>query len=98
MYSAYQLTKSNIWPKCNENPFKGKDETEGTWNSKLSLMTFNCGWTLSLHGLIMGSLHRLPEVKIWPNLNALPSKGNRDMEGVQNSKLKLVTFDSDLDL
>ena len=28
----------------------------------------------------------------------LPSKGNRDMEGTQNSKLKLVTFSSDLDL
>ena len=46
----------------------------------------------------MGSVHRLSEVNIRPNLNQLPSMGNRDMEGTRNLKLKLVTISGDPDL
>ena len=63
-------------------PSKGKGDMERTWNS----MKFNYDWILSLHCLVRVSVHRLPEVNIWPSLNALPSKGSTNMDGVQNSK------------
>ena len=47
------------------------------WNS-----TVTESWVCT----VWSSVHRLPEVNIWTSLNALPCKGNRNMEGVQNSK------------
>ena len=82
MRSAHQPAKASICPKYNENPSKGKGDMERTWNS----MKFNCDWILSLHCLVGVSVHRLPEVNIWTSLDAFPCKGNRNMEGVQNSK------------
>ena len=42
MDSAHHLTVGNIWPKFNENPSRHKRDMEGTRNSKLYPMTFNC--------------------------------------------------------
>ena len=53
--------------------------------------------TLSLHGLVM-VLFIISEVYICIKLSELPSKDKRDMKGIQNLKLKHVTFKCDLDL
>ena len=54
--------------------------------------------TLSLHCWVMGSAHYLTEANIWPKFNIYLSKGSGDMEWTWNSRLKLVTFNCNLDL
>ena len=46
----------------------------------------------------MGSAHLLIEVNILPKFNENLSKDSRDMEQTQNSRLKHVAFNCDLDL
>ena len=45
----------------------------------------------------MGSVHHLTKANIWPKFNKYLSKGLGDMEWTWNSRLKLVTFNCDLD-
>ena len=54
--------------------------------------------TLSPQGYVMGFAHRLPKVSILPKFNENLLKSSGDMERTQNARLKLVTFDCDLDL
>ena len=54
--------------------------------------------TLSLHCWVMGSAHHLTKANIWPKFNKYLSKGSGDMEWTWNSRLKLVTFNCDIDL
>ena len=53
--------------------------------------------TLSLHCWVMGSAHHLTKANIWPTFNKYLSKGSGDMEWTWNSRLKLVTYNCDLD-
>ena len=62
------------------------------------MFTINCGLVLSEHGWVMGSTHRLTEANIWSKFNENPSRGKGELERTRNSKLKLVTFNCDLDL
>ena len=61
------------------------------WPSNVTL-------TLSLHCRVMGSAHHLTKTNIWPKFDKHLSKGSGDMEWTWNSRLKLVTFNCDLDL
>ena len=54
--------------------------------------------TLSQHSWVMGSAHHLTEANIWLTFKENLSRGKGDMERTQNSGLKLVTFNCDLDL
>ena len=54
--------------------------------------------TLSLHCWDMSSAHQLTKANIWPKFNKYLSKGSGDMEWTWYSRLKLVTFNCDLDL
>ena len=54
--------------------------------------------TLSLHCWVMGSAHHLTKANIWPKFNKYLSKGSGDMEWTCNSRLKLMTFNCELDL
>ena len=54
--------------------------------------------TLSLHYCVTRSAHHLTKANIWPKFNKYLSKGSGDMEWTWNSRLKLVTFNCDLDL
>ena len=48
--------------------------------------------TLSRHGWVMGSAHRLTEGNIWPNFNENSSRGKGDMERTKNLRLQLMTL------
>ena len=54
--------------------------------------------TLRLHCWVMGSAHHLTKANIWPKFNKYLSNGSGDMGWTWNSRLKLVTFNCDLDL
>ena len=54
--------------------------------------------TLRLHCWVMGSAHHPTKANIWPKFNNYLSKGSGGMEWIWNSRLKLVTFNCDLDL
>ena len=75
---------------------------EWQW-SGLKIQGANC-WhsivtlTLSLHCWVMDSAHHLTKANIWPKFDKHLSKGSVDMEWTWNSRLKLVTFNCDLDL
>ena len=42
MGSAHHLIEINISPTFNENTVRGKGDLEGTQNSRINPMTFNC--------------------------------------------------------
>ena len=46
----------------------------------------------------MGSAHHLTEANIYPTFKEKPSRGKGDIELTPNSRLKLVTFNCDLEL
>ena len=54
--------------------------------------------TLSRHGWVIDSAHRLTKVNIWPKFKENPSTGIGDTEWTRNSRLKPVTLICDLDL
>ena len=92
MGSAHRLTKANIWPKFHEifqrvQELWSEKERDG-WPSIVTL-------TLSLHHWVIGSTHHLTKANIWPKFNKAVWLA---MERPQNSRLKLVTFNCDLDL
>ena len=59
-------------------------------------------WTVTLilsrHGWVIDSAHHLTKVNSWPKIKENPSTGIRDTEQTQNSWLKPVTLNCDLDL
>ena len=91
MGSAHRLTKANIWLKFHENLSKGSGDMERTRDGWPSIVTL----TLSLHRWFIGSTHHLTKANIWPKFNKAVWMA---MEQPQNSRLKLVTFNCDLDL
>ena len=52
--------------------------------------------TLSRHGWVTDSAHRLTKVNIWPKFKENPSTGIGDTERTRNSRLKPVTLNCDL--
>ena len=91
--STYHLTKANIWPKFNKAVWLAMERQQGS-NWRPSTVTL----TLSQHSWVMGSAHYLIEANIWPTFKENPSRGKGDMEPTQNSRLKFVIFNCDLDL
>ena len=58
-------------------------------------------WNVTLtrrHGWVIDSAHRLTKVSIWPKFKENPSTGIGDTERTQNSRLKPVTLNCDLDI
>ena len=55
-------------------------------------------FTLSRHGWVIDSAHRLTKVNIWPKFKENFSTGRGDTEWTRNSRLKPVTLNCDLDL
>ena len=88
----------NIWPKFRENPPRGKGETEQTQMEGSNTWPWTVTLTLSLHGWIIDSAHRLTKVNIWPKFKENPSTGIGDTERTRNSRLKPVTLNFDLNL
>ena len=93
MGSEHCLTKANIWPKFHENHDMENQEIwseqeRDRWPSIVTL-------TFSLHRWVIGSTHHLTKANIWPKYNKAVWMA---MECPQNSWLKLMTFNGDLDL
>ena len=61
-----------------------------------------CLWTVTLtlsrHGWVIDSAHRLSKVNIWPKVKENPSTGIGATERTRNSRLKHVTLNCDPDL
>ena len=54
--------------------------------------------TMSRHGWVIDSAHRLNKQNIWPKFKEIPSRGIGDMERTRNSRLKPMTLTFDLGL
>ena len=87
------LTKrlKKILPGVKEIWSRHQIQGSNSWPSTVTL-------TLSPQGWFMGSANCPTEVNIWPTFKENPSRGKGDMEPTPNSRLKLVTFNCDLDL
>ena len=83
--STYHLTKANIWPKFNKAVWMAMERPHWPW-PWVSIAEL---WVLHIISL---------RQTFWPTFKENPSRGKGDMEPTPNSRLKLVTFNCDLDL
>ena len=93
--STHHLTKANIWTKFNKTVWM---EWSGLKIQGSNLTPSTVTLILSQHSWVMSSAHHLTEANNWPTFKENPSRGKGDMEPTPNSRLKLVTFNCDLDL
>ena len=87
----FDQSLEKILPGVKEIQSRHKIQGSNPWPWTVTL-------TLSQHGWVIDSAHRLTKVNIWPKFKENPSTGIGDTERTRNSRLKPVTLNCDLDL